>query len=470
MENTLISIRKGKEIIHFDPFTGIIANSKEEIDNYILKNNLYRTLDIPDPLNDDVQGFIFVLTTKCNLHCNYCYSITQNKPLSIGIQSPVEIIKKRLIKEKKYIVVNFFGGEPSLEMDTIKSTVEYLRTIKDKLIYLRISTNGTLSKDNLTFLIDNNFHIAVSSDGLPDESSNLSKRRVAVKVEETIKFLVKKNAIFSIRCTITTENLFTLPETVKYWKSLGVKLAHIEPYHPTGTDTNEMILLPSIKDYLTYFKKAIDVAEQNNLLVSTGAYMNLLTPSNYFCTGGSSRFKVFNPDGSISSCYRVQSYESPNKNFIIGNWKENTIKDDFNNLPALSEHTINNMETCNFCKYRFVCAGGCLNRNLNHGGSISKPDKWLCTVKQELIHDAIIRLWKTLKDGNKLIILGRFIFEDFVSRNPAFAKKREWLLNDNLYFPNNTERSLYDIYKEVGIERKSEHLAFSKKIARSECI
>ena len=469
MDNIIETTVNGKDIV-YDVLSGCIADNIIALEKYVDENSIERQIDNPHAEQDKMQGFFFVLTTKCNLSCDYCYSVTQNKPRSMKKEEPVNIIKKYLREDAKYILINFFGGEPTLEMDTIRYTVEYLKTIKNRSIYLRISTNGITTKDTLDYLIDNRFHITVSSDGIFDEGSSLDKVCKANYVDKTLRYLAAHNAFFTVRYTATNINYKNLVQSINYWKSIGVLLAHIEPYHPIGSRKEEQELLPLVDDYVNTFLSAIDEAEKNGLLVTTGAYMNLLTPSSYFCTGASGRFSVYNPDGSITTCYRVQSFESKYKNFIIGNWKTGETNNNWeNNIKNLNKHTIDSMRPCSSCSNRYLCSGGCLMRNLTQSGNVDVADKWLCAVKRKILKDAVRRIWESFSKGDIPVILGRFIIEDYLARNPSLFVD----VCSPIKLQGTTICSIngvFDLFKCLGINRKDELAVFNRKIARTECL
>lgn len=470
MDNNIIEVTINGKNVFYDVLSGCIADNSSALEEYVDKNLLKCSIDEPLADRDKMQGFFFVLTTKCNLSCKYCYSISQNKPMSMHEEDPVRIIKKFLREDAEYILINFFGGEPTLEINTIKHTVDFLKTLKNRKIYLRISTNGITSISVLDYLIDNKFHITVSSDGVLDDDSPLDKVRNAQTVDKTLRYLAKKNAIFTIRYTATSVNYKNLSKSIDYWKSIGVPLAHIEPYHPIGKSVEEMKLLPVIDDYVNVFLSAVDEAEKKGLMITTGAYMNLLTPSSYFCTGASGRFCVFNPDGSMSTCYRVQSFDSKYKEFIIGNWKTDQKESEWwTNKSNLNNHTVLDMKPCSACINKYLCSGGCLMRNLTQSGSIDKSDKWLCALKRKVLKDAIIRIWESFSDGRIPVVLGRFIFEDYLARNPSlpFEPHQPMKINGTSIRQRD---GIYDIFECLGLNRNDDLMIFNRKIARTECL
>lgn len=475
--HSFISIKAGiDDHLYYFPFLGLITRSLKHLPESFCKDEY---IDHP-PSTAEIQGFIFVITTHCNLRCKYCYSITQGTPASMSYDEPASILDRYLRPEARTLFVNFFGGEPTLEMATIKHTVEHLRHIKGKTIYLRITTNGLIDRENIDYLIDNGFSIVVSSDGPPDLQNSLPKRKIARRVEETIRRLEERDAPFRVRCTITSENLDSLPSAIHYWKSLGIEHVHIEPYNPAGSSAEELSLLPPIDKFLEVFKRALDIAEDVGIWIQTGTYMNLLIPSTYFCTGAAGKYRVFNPDGSITTCYRVQNGGHACKEFIVGNWKQwrgekvKNLQWRRNNY-ILSHHSVKQMHACDECPARLVCGGGCLIRNLTHGGGITSPDPWICEVRRNLFEDAIKRTWRAVRAGRCPVVFGRFVFENKILNhpsmgNPTFESNVASDLESDGLFGIPSECDHVDIYKAIGLRRQAGILPAYLKVSRAECI
>lgn len=464
--------------IRYSPFHGMFSQGEMPFPANMLSNGC---IDVP-PCPSEIQGFIFVLTTRCNMHCQYCYSIKQSDGRTMAPCAPAEIIQRTIRAEAELIFVNFFGGEPTLEMPTVKRTVEYLRKIKDKTIYLRLTTNGLCSAEDIDYLVDNNFSIVVSSDGLPDESSTLAKRRTAKLSERRIVQLADRKAVFRIRCTITTENLAALPESIRYWASLGVKHVHLEPYNPIDDTPAAQSLLPHWQHFAVVFDEALDAAEKAGVWVQTGAFMNLLTPSTYFCTGAAGKYRVFNPDGSITTCYRVQNSNHKCREFVVGTWVAGDDKAQVSQPHVLGDgvlrqHSINTMTPCSTCSYQLLCGGGCLMRNLNHTGSIHHPDPWACQVKRQLLQRGLARSWKAVQAGINPVVFGRAVFEHH-SLCQSFAVPARATLpvprSSPLRRPSMVSRlpepGVIDMYEILGIPREEGLATAYYKVSRAECI
>ena len=128
-----------------------------------------------------VKQIIFEITEDCNLDCTYCtyskYYINKertNKSLSFNTVKPTleRLIAKRTPSPTNQLIISFYGGEPLINFDFIKSVVEYTSAYpKDQCSFrYSMSSNGLLLKKHAQFLADHNFEVSISLDG--DEMAN----------------------------------------------------------------------------------------------------------------------------------------------------------------------------------------------------------------------------------------------------------------------------------------------------------
>ena len=365
-----------------------------------------------------------ILTTDCNLRCKYCFVVPQAKVKFMKPEYAIRIIKEKITPETEEIYLTFFGGEPTLNMETLKAAVEYVENIGVKAHFL-INTNGTVSDDDLEYLIEKNFIFIVSSDGVPKINDKqrpmLNGGRVSKEIERTIKRLVEGDALFKVRATITGESIFYLEESIDYWDYLGVKFVHFEPV----ASSNKEIKYPPPDIYVERVISALDKAERVKMWIISSPYMNLLTPSNYFCTTVAGADELYSPNGFISLCYRIQEYDHPFQDFIVGRYDPDT--DSFNQysdrINLLREINVSAKSQCDNCSAKYICGGGCPLRNKIETGSYIGIDSWMCYIKKALVHDAIIRIDRALDKKQVPVIFGESIFENLSRKK--FIKKEE---------------------------------------------
>jgi uncharacterized protein len=127
-------------------------------------------------INGQASNLVFCTTENCNLRCKYCiysgsYSnstrVHNNKQLEWNIAQKAidQYVKISEKTEATNRFISFYGGEPLLNFEIIKQTVDY--TI-DRGIDVQFSLNTNLilvNEEIIKFLIDNKFAISVSIDG-----------------------------------------------------------------------------------------------------------------------------------------------------------------------------------------------------------------------------------------------------------------------------------------------------------------
>ena len=159
------------------------------------------------------MNLVIYITDKCNLDCKYCFVEKGNNVILFETY-------KKIFEEYKKLVENitFFGGEPLLQLELIKSIIEYNEKEGYNFTYT-INTNGINIDDKVIDLCKkNNILINVSLDG--NIESNLKNRfdeSIFKVVENNIKILSEANIRFVVNYVVTPNNLEYIYESLKYF-------------------------------------------------------------------------------------------------------------------------------------------------------------------------------------------------------------------------------------------------------------
>ncbi|MDR2916912.1 MAG: radical SAM peptide maturase [Tannerella sp.] len=136
----------------------------------------------------DVRSFLtntpqitFEVTDKCNLSCEYCgygkfysnYSKRGNKRMSFKQIKPfidylVQLWETPLNKSiKNNIYISFYGGEPLLNMDFIRTMIEYTENLNSpfRSFTYSMTTNAILLNKYMDYLVEKKIHLLLSIDG-----------------------------------------------------------------------------------------------------------------------------------------------------------------------------------------------------------------------------------------------------------------------------------------------------------------
>ena len=270
--------------------------------------------------------------------------------------------------------------------------------LKDYKVSFGITSNGVFNEKIKDMLVENNFTVTISMDGLPKfqdkQRVTASNAGTSYIIEKTIKDLVSKGLPPIIRMTITRPMIFEFKETIDYLSDLGVKIIHFEPMTIGGrAKENEDILeRPEPEEYAEKLSEAVDYARKKDVSIISSTVMNALSPSYMFCDGVGKNKLAVTYDGVFSSCLGVQNKEHPlASKFIIEDTNiENWLNAKFDSyVDDKAKNT-----KCENCFAKYVCAGGCPSRNFNSTGDFEKIDDMQCIPTKVLLRKYIIDLYE----------------------------------------------------------------------------
>jgi len=121
----------------------------------------------------------------CNLRCKYCFAGEGNyhgeNHLCLSKWPGELLICHWESGNRRNIEIDFFGGEPLLNLKTIKDTVEYAREREknsNKRFRFTVTTNGLLLNDEIMeYLNDTMDNIVLSLDGRREVNDSMRVRR-----------------------------------------------------------------------------------------------------------------------------------------------------------------------------------------------------------------------------------------------------------------------------------------------------
>ncbi|MFA6097396.1 MAG: radical SAM protein [Candidatus Paceibacterota bacterium] len=397
----------GKWIIVSASFGDIVSLSDEEIYSSEVRDILAKRgfFEIQKDQDANNSSLVTLITTSdCNLNCRYCFANSgvsrKNMSSEIAIASIERAIKNA---QGKKLAVSFFGGEPTITEDLIKEVVvlvnEKTRNTKITEVEFCISTNGMTTPSFLNFLIENNFTITLSMDGIPKIQDYQRPLKNGGKsseiVEKTIRHLVSRNKEFMIRSTITDYSVDYMVQMIEWLHRIGAKKVHFEPISIAGRaamikESGKTLKKPSAKSFIENLKESIIRGNELGVSVLNFSYMNLVNTPQEFCNGiMNNRFAV-SYTGDITTCVEVQDKCHPAaETFILGKYSHKTkqiitLKDMRGHACKTIANTLKN-EDCTNCFAKNVCGGGCPVRNFHTTGDSIIVDPYWCELVKEML-------------------------------------------------------------------------------------
>jgi uncharacterized protein len=286
----------------------------KEIINLLKHNNMkekpvLREVDIQHfLLYEGFTQLILSVTENCNFRCKYCYyysgmydyaPIFNRKNMNFDIaKKAVDYYFNNIFQVLKYNpyrkpCVTFYGGEPLLNFDLIKSIVTYIRKKFPNInVLYNITTNGyLLTKDIVDFLIDNDFYIAVSLDGYKE---NHDRNRTTIKGQKTFDKILQNleyirfhypryfyENISLICCYDWKTDLFKLEEFFSTNKNLP-PLVRVNAAAPYFSKYYQIFTKEDFLNHQCQIQKLKDVYfEQIKKKKKTSAFLDIFFGSNY---------------------------------------------------------------------------------------------------------------------------------------------------------------------------------------------
>jgi sulfatase maturation enzyme AslB (radical SAM superfamily) len=158
-----------------------------------------------------MKTLLVVLSEKCNLNCSYC-GVDKWSKLSIDPYLYLEEFHKMRARfPDETIKIDFFGGEPLLQMDLIQTILDGVK--HDDNLKLFMPTNGLLlDEKKVQFLIDNNIEVSLSFDGLWQD-----RNRLQLNGKKTLHRFLEMRELFrqipGVNChTMVTKGCYNLLE------------------------------------------------------------------------------------------------------------------------------------------------------------------------------------------------------------------------------------------------------------------
>lgn len=256
------------------------------------------------------------VTTNCNFSCRYCYE-GENKENHIlqkeTVDNLISHIKNELC-ENEDIIVEFHGGEPLLNFELIKYTIDDLNTIfPGNKKYYGITTNAYYLEDNyLDFISEHmNYNLSISIDGMPEINDKYRVTRngegTFTKICDNVKAVLIRRPDSMARMTVTSNTVQHLYENSLFLEEMGFKIIGAAlDYYDEGWNEEKIEIL---------YKEMVKLKEYEK--VKKRARFPI---TNFYCKkmrecGFGKKYFTLYPNGDIYPC----TYCVGKEEFILGN-------------------------------------------------------------------------------------------------------------------------------------------------------
>lgn len=395
----------------------------EEV-NELVNEGLLFSEDIYKDLSIDImkkpttlKALCLNVAHTCNLSCEYCFAKggKYSGPDAIMTKEVARGAIDFLLENSGShynLDIDFFGGEPLLNFNLVKDTVEYAKSKEieyNKHFNFTLTTNGLLLNDDvIDYLNENMKNVVLSLDGRKEKHDHFRKTLNGKGSFDTIvpKFqnFVKKRGDkeYYMRGTFTANNLdFT--EDLKTYLDLGFTRTSLEPV--VGKPDEPYALKEEHLEtiYRQYEKLADMLMDKIDKDEDFIFYHYMIDLENGPCVhkrisgcGSGTEYMAVTPTGELYPCHQFVG----NRDFIIGNIRDGIVH------PEL----VNQFKTCNCysksecrsCWANMYCSGGCAANSYNATGDINNIYEYSCKLFRKRIEMAIaVKIYEYMKNSEK---------------------------------------------------------------------
>ncbi len=322
------------------------------------------------------------LTSKCNLNCKHCGSISVEDKNELTINEIRDVIKEISGFKPERIV--FSGGEPLLK----KGIFDLLEYTHELGINTYMPSNGTLITSDIAKKLKkvNLGGIVISLDGNEEIHDKIrGKKGTFEKAINAIKYLVDEGLKVTIKLTVMKWNMDQYKYLVDLTKELGVEEFALKRYIPAGKmKVNKKELLVAPEEYKEVVDKAWVYAQKKGIKMMSRdpviiPYLYKEKIENKYkdklndeilggCLAGISICNIDNK-GNVSPCGFVPKF--------AGNIRKDYFSDIWNNSSLFKKLRKRDClkGKCKFCKYINLC-GGCRAMAYSLKGDIFEEDPY----------------------------------------------------------------------------------------------
>ncbi len=384
-----------------------IAEALAELHELSREGTLFSpSLTVPARLNEKplVKSLCLHVAHDCNLRCGYCFAgagdFGHDRSLmskEVGERAVEFIIENS--GPRRNCEIDFFGGEPLLNMDTVRHVVNYVRRREpesSKVFKLTLTTNAVLLDDKtIQYLNDNNISLVLSLDGRrqvhdrmrPYVDDSGSYDDVLANIRRAVDSRNGQN--YYLRGTFTAYNLDFAADVIDM-ADKGFTRLSVEPV--IAKDCDYQLTPEHLPELYRQYEILAEEYLQRKLAGRGFDFFHFNVDINNGpcvakrlsgCGAGHEYFAV-TPTGDLYPCHQFVGRD----HYRIGNvfkGVENTrLSQKFRQAHVL------NKPACRECWARFYCSGGCHANADLFSQTLEEPYRLGCELQKKRLECAIM--------------------------------------------------------------------------------
>jgi uncharacterized protein len=315
---------------------------------------------------------IVSVTERCNNSCIYCHAsakATDDRSLDLETKTARKIVDFILQSRSPSLAIEFQGGEPLLNMDTIKEIITYSRAKAPgrDIKFLLVTNMSLMDEDTFSYLKANRVGICTSLDG-PAHVHDVNRKSASGKGThaEVEKWIRKIKPGYPLHALLvpSRQSLSHPEDIVDEYARLGFSYIQLKPMSFLGYAQKNKGAQYSAQEYISFWKKAmariIEVNKAGFLCerlstvmlrklyyASASEFVDLNSPC-----GAAISTLAYNHKGEVFSCDEGRQFEI----FKLGD-AGNSLESIYESrhCQGLIRSTVNDCLLCDSCAWKPYC-------------------------------------------------------------------------------------------------------------------
>jgi len=359
-------------------------------------------VDMP-PHAPVVKAMCLHVAHDCDLRCGYCFAHTGDfgggrllMPLEVGMRALDFLIQNS--GARRHLEVDFFGGEPMLNLAVVKQLVAYGRALEvtyNKEIAFTLTTNAhAIPAEEDAWINAEISNLVLSVDGRPAVHDALRPNRhgqgsYAAVLANSRRITATRQKDWYVRGTFTHYNLdFT--NDVQSLLDEGLTQLSLEP----------VVTTPNRPYAITPGDLPVICKEYETLAAHYDEHRRTGKPYTFFhfmvdCAGGPCLVKrllgcgagveyvAVTPEGELYPCHQFVGIAD----YCMGNVMDNTWDEGIR--TRMKSCNVTQKPVCQACFAKYFCSGGCAANAVLMNGDLAKPYEQACILQRKRVECAL---------------------------------------------------------------------------------
>ncbi len=396
--------------INLGEFSRLRAQYPEEaqelqtlLDNGML--NVPRVDFVPPAPDGTIKSMCLNICHNCNLACAYCFAdegkYTGEKQ-SMRPETACRALDFLVEKSgtRRNLEVDFFGGEPLMNMDAVIAAVEHGRRLEkthDKRFRFTMTTNAVGLTDEISdFLNREMYNVVLSIDGRKSVHNQVRKTQNGkdsfdVVLKNALAFRRKRgDGQYYVRGTFTANNKDFAADALAL-ADYGFDKLSLEPVvlpatHPLALRESDLPqlfaqyellaaeYLSRRKDPETWFSFFHFIVDLKNSPCLTKRYSSC---------GAGTEYVAVTPTGDLYPCHQFVGDAA----YKMGNIQTGEV--DLALYEKFSRNNLAYKPVCRDCWAKYHCSGGCAANAVHFNGKLDAPYAIACELMRKRLECAL---------------------------------------------------------------------------------